>query len=66
MSAAIFGLLHNSGGRNLAFASWAGAVGLLYGAVFLYTQDVLVPAGAHCLANYASATLWLRSHPSTS
>ena len=55
----MFGALHNSGGRNWTFAVWAGAVGLLYGAVFVGTQDLLVPMGAHCLAIYASALLWL-------
>lgn len=62
IAAAVFGVLHNTGGRNWAFAAWASAVGLLYGAAFLGTQDLLVPAGAHCIANYASATLWLRNH----
>ncbi|KAL0048712.1 hypothetical protein WJX82_009409 [Trebouxia sp. C0006] len=66
ISAIIFGVLHNNGGRNWAFAAWASAVGLLYGTAFLSTQDLLVPAGTHCIANYASATLWLRkrSHAS--
>lgn len=66
LSAAIFGFLHNTGGRNWAFAAWASAVGLLYSISFLNTQDLLVPAGAHCIANYASASLWLRkrSHAS--
>ena len=33
-----FGLLHNNGGRNWAFAAWASAVGVVYGAAFLYTE----------------------------
>lgn len=61
LSAAVFGALHNSGGRNWTFAVWAGAVGLLYGAVLVGTQDLLVPMAAHCLANYASAALWLNT-----
>lgn len=61
VSAAVFGALHNSGGRNWTFAAWAGAVGLLYGAAFIGTQDLLVPMGAHCLANYASAAIWLKT-----
>ena len=28
---AVFGALHVGGGRNAAFAAWAGGVGLLYG-----------------------------------
>lgn len=61
LSAAVFGALHNSGGRNWTFAAWAGAVGLLYGAAFIGTQDLLVPIGAHCLANYVSAAIWLKT-----
>ena len=56
-----FGLLHNSGGRNWAFAGWASAVGVLYGAAFVATQDILVPMGAHSLANMASGALWLQA-----
>jgi membrane protease YdiL (CAAX protease family) len=56
---ALFGLLHVSGGRNFAYAAWASAVGWLYGAAFLATGNVWVPAGAHAAANFASAALWL-------
>jgi membrane protease YdiL (CAAX protease family) len=59
LSAALFGALHNSGGRNAAFAAWAGAVGALYGAAYLYTENIWVAAGAHCLANFASAAIWI-------
>ncbi|GFR40052.1 hypothetical protein Agub_g590 [Astrephomene gubernaculifera] len=58
LAAALFGALHNSGGRNPAFALWAGAVGALYGAAFLATGNVWVPAAAHVTANAASALLW--------
>lgn len=55
-----FGILHKEGGRNWAFAAWAVAVGWLYGASYLYTQNLLVPAGAHSLANLAAAGVWLQ------
>ncbi len=58
LSGVIFGLLHNSGGRNMAFAAWASAVGCLYGGAFLYTHNIWVPAAAHSVANFASAALW--------
>jgi membrane protease YdiL (CAAX protease family) len=58
LSAALFGVLHNSGGRNAAFAAWAGGVGALYGAAYLYTGNIWVAAGAHALANFASAAVW--------
>lgn len=60
MAGAAFGVLHNSGGRNSAFAVWAAAVGTLYGAAYLATGDIAVPAGAHVLANLAGAILWLK------
>ena len=59
-----FGVLHNSGGRNWSFAAWASAVGVLYGAAFIATQDLLVPIIAHATANVASAALWQQQNPS--
>lgn len=58
-----FGVLHNSGGRNWSFAAWASAVGVMYGAAFIATQDLLVPMTAHATANVASAAVWLQSNP---
>jgi membrane protease YdiL (CAAX protease family) len=55
-----FGVLHNSGGRNWAFAAWASLVGILYGYAFVVTQDLYVAMGAHSLANIASATMWVQ------
>jgi len=60
LAGAVFGVLHNTGGRNWAFSAWAAAVGSLYGALFLYTEDVTSPMLAHSLANLASALLWLQ------
>ncbi len=62
ISGIAFGLLHNSGGRNLAFAVWASLVGVLYGAAFLYTQDIIVPMVSHSLANAAAGILWRQSY----
>ncbi len=62
LSAAIFGALHVTGGRNAVFAVWAGAVGALYGAAFVATGNVWVPAGAHAIANAAAAAAWLSAH----
>eukprot|EP00884_Botryococcus_braunii_P000838 jgi/Botrbrau1/10755/Bobra.180_2s0020.1 len=63
ISGLLFGALHVNGGRNLAFAAWAGVVGGLYGAAFLATHDIWVPAVAHSLANVASAAIWLSRNP---
>ncbi len=57
-----FGILHNSGGRNWAFAGWASLVGILYGFAFLVTQDLYVAMGAHSLANMVSASVWLQNN----
>lgn len=62
LSGAVFGVLHVSGGRNAAFAAWASAVGCLYGAAFLATGNVWVPAGAHAIANFASAAAWISTN----
>lgn len=60
ISGVAFGVLHNSGGRNWAFAGWAAVVGSLYGAAYLATGDIAVPVGAHVLANLSGAVLWLQ------
>mmetsp|Transcript_44192 Transcript_44192/g.73586 ORF Transcript_44192/g.73586 Transcript_44192/m.73586 type:complete len:387 (-) Transcript_44192:258-1418(-) len=54
----VFGVLHIPGGRNPAFAVWASAVGMLYGALAVYTHDLAAPMVAHAVANLASATYW--------
>jgi membrane protease YdiL (CAAX protease family) len=66
LSGAVFGVLHVSGGRNAAFAAWAAAVGWLYGAAFIATGNVWVPAGAHAIANFASAAAWISSNKASS
>ncbi len=63
LSSALFGALHNSGGRNWSFAAWASAVGRLYGAAYLYTHYFWVPAGAHALANCGFGLLWRWGNP---
>jgi uncharacterized protein len=64
LSGAIFGLLHNSGGRNIQFAVWATGVGCLYGGAYLYTHNIWVPAAAHAMANFLSAATWkFKSEP---
>lgn len=60
-----FGVLHNSGGRNPAFAAWASAVGCAYGALFVATGSLSCPVLAHTLANVASAALWKASQAGT-
>jgi len=57
-SGLVFGLLHNSGGRNLAFAGWASAVGMVYGGLFVFTQNIWVPVSAHAMSNFCSAAVW--------
>ncbi|KAF5828750.1 hypothetical protein DUNSADRAFT_17128 [Dunaliella salina] len=58
ISGLIFGVLHNSGGRNAAFAAWATGVGCLYGTSFLITHNIWVPAVAHAASNFISAAAW--------
>eukprot|EP00467_Chlorarachnion_reptans_P023314 CAMPEP_0114497424 /NCGR_PEP_ID=MMETSP0109-20121206/6319_1 /TAXON_ID=29199 /ORGANISM="Chlorarachnion reptans, Strain CCCM449" /LENGTH=338 /DNA_ID=CAMNT_0001674809 /DNA_START=106 /DNA_END=1122 /DNA_ORIENTATION=+ len=63
IGALTFGVLHNSGGRNLASAAFATIAGGAYGVSFLATKSLLVPMGAHTLSNLLSALLWLQAHP---
>ena len=44
--------------QEMAVPDTAAGVGALYGAAFLYTGNVWVAAGAHALANFASAAVW--------
>lgn len=60
----VFGAMHVTGGRNAAFAVWAGAVGCAYGAGFLVTGNLLVPLIAHALANAISAGIWIMGNAS--
>ena len=60
VAGAVFGALHLGGGRNAAFAVWAGAVGCIYGVAFLGTGNLWVPALAHAAANAAAGALWLQ------
>lgn len=61
VAGAVFGVLHNNGGRNPAFALWASCVGGLYGGALLYSHNILVPVAAHSLSNLASALYWRSS-----
>jgi len=61
LAGAAFGAVHQSGGRNWAFAGWAAAVGVLYGALFVATSDLLVPMAAHTGANLAGGLLGKRA-----
>jgi membrane protease YdiL (CAAX protease family) len=57
--AALFGVLHASGGRGVASVGFATAAGVAYGALYLAAGGaVAAPALAHALANAAAAGLW--------
>jgi hypothetical protein len=58
VAGAVFGALHLGGGRNAAFAVWAGGVGCAYGALFLATGSLWAPVAAHGIANLAAGALW--------
>lgn len=62
ISGLVFGALHVNGGRNVAFAAWASAVGTSYGYLYLYTGSLAASAAAHALANMLSALLWTANH----
>ena len=55
-----FGLLHNNGGRNWAFAAWASLVGVAYGSAFLYTEVRMRAPAAHSWPRMAQTRYLLR------
>jgi hypothetical protein len=58
-----FGVLHNNGGRNWAFAAWASLVGVVYGAAFLYTEvRMRVPAAYNGKTQRMARTSCLLQH----
>ena len=63
VSAAVFGALHISGGRRTAFAVWATAVGLAYGALAVVLRDGTAPMIAHAAANAAGGLMWRAANP---
>lgn len=65
VAGAVFGAMHVTGGRNAAFAVWAGTVGCAYGVGFLVTGNLLVPIIAHALANAISAGVWIGGNGSS-
>jgi len=54
----VFGILHISGGRNVAFAAWASFVGVVYGLAAISTTNLAVPMIAHSVANLVAAYVW--------
>jgi membrane protease YdiL (CAAX protease family) len=64
ISGCVFGSLHITGNRNIAFAAWASLVGFVYGMSFLATGNLAVPMIAHSVSNIASAVLWLERNKS--
>ncbi|GAQ79395.1 hypothetical protein KFL_000290450 [Klebsormidium nitens] len=62
VAGAVFGVLHISGGRNVAFGAWASAVGVVYGLGALSTQNLAVPVVAHILNNIVAGIAWKLRH----
>lgn len=54
----LFGVLHLTGGRKAAFATWASIVGILYGLGCVATHSVLIPMAAHSANNLIGAIIW--------
>ncbi|MCS6812669.1 MAG: CPBP family intramembrane metalloprotease [Cyanobacteria bacterium] len=69
LSSLCFGVLHFSSPRLWAYAIWATIVGLILGAVALWTDNLMVPIVAHITANFVSSVAWklrsanLSAHP---
>jgi hypothetical protein len=62
VAAAVFGVLHNNGGRNAAFAAFAGAAGAAYGVAALASGSIMSAAVAHAAANLIEAITWKQAN----
>ncbi len=60
----IFGLLHMASIKYFSYAFWAIAVGMMLGAVTIYTDNLLTAIVAHTLTNSLSGIIWKWKHRS--
>lgn len=60
----VFGLLHMASVKYFSYAFWAIAVGMMLGAVTIYTDNLLTAIVAHTLTNSLSGVIWKWKHRS--
>ena len=58
ISSVVFGALHMASAKHLSYTVWAIAVGMMLGAVTMYTGNLLSAIVAHVLTNSLSGVIW--------
>ncbi|MBD2187190.1 CPBP family intramembrane glutamic endopeptidase [Pseudanabaena mucicola] len=58
ITSVIFGALHMASAKHLSYTVWAIAVGMMLGAVTMYTGNLLSAIVAHILTNALSGVIW--------
>jgi hypothetical protein len=58
ITSVVFGALHMASAKHLSYTVWAIAVGMMLGAVTIYTGNLLSAIVAHVLTNSLSGVIW--------
>jgi len=58
LTSVVFGVLHMASAKHLSYTVWAIAVGMMLGAVTMYTGNLLSAIMAHVLTNVLSGLIW--------
>ncbi|MCA6572206.1 MAG: lysostaphin resistance A-like protein [Pseudanabaena sp.] len=58
ITSVVFGVLHMASAKHMSYTVWAIAVGMMLGAVTMYTGNLLSAIMAHVLTNALSGLIW--------
>lgn len=58
ITSVVFGALHMASAKHLSYTVWAIAVGMMLGAITIYTSNLLSAIIAHVLTNSLSGLIW--------
>lgn len=58
ITSVVFGALHMANAKHLSYTVWAIAVGMMLGAVTMYTGNLLSAIAAHVVTNSLSGIIW--------
>jgi len=58
ITSVVFGALHMANTKHLSYTVWAIAVGMMLGAITIYTGNLLSAIAAHILTNSLSGIIW--------
>ncbi|NUN65322.1 CPBP family intramembrane metalloprotease [Pseudanabaena biceps] len=58
ITSVVFGVLHMANAKYMSYTVWAIAVGMMLGAVTIYTGNLLSAITAHVITNSLSGVIW--------